>query len=196
MSEKEILNNLYINENKSAAQIAMILNMREGKINSLLRKYGIPKRTISEAIYVLKNPGGDPFSFRKPINYEQQFLFGLGLGLYWGEGLKVGKNGLRLTNSDPKMIIKFMEFLEVLFSVNRNKIRFSLQVFEDISQKDSLDYWASILNVDRKQFYKTIVSKVRGKGTYTGKSKYGVLILYLNNVKLKRVLLKMIENIR
>ncbi len=184
-----------MNENKSAAQIAGILNIKERKVNSLLRKYKIPKRTISEAIYVLKNPEGDPFNFKKPTSSQQHFLLGLGLGLYWGEGLKVGKNGLRLTNSDPKMILKFIEFLEKLFNVDRNRLRFSLQVFEDVSEKDSLDYWVKRLNVDQKQFYKTVVSKVRGKGTYTNKSKYGVLILYLNNVKLKKLVLQMIENI-
>ena len=196
MSEKDTLNNLYINKNKSAAQIAGILKIKARKVNSLLKKYGIPKRTISEAIYALKNPDGDPFVFQKPTTSDQYFLFGLGLGLYWGEGLKVGKNGLRLTNSDPEMIIKFIDFLEKLFKVDKNKIHFSLQIFEDISEKKSLNYWIDKLNVDRKQFYKTIVSKVRGKGTYKSKSKYGVVILYLNNVKLKKLILEMIENIQ
>jgi hypothetical protein len=38
-------------------------------------------------------------------------LFGMGLGLYWGEGTKRGKGGMRITNTDAKMIKKFIEFL-------------------------------------------------------------------------------------
>jgi hypothetical protein len=196
MSERNLLIDLYINKKKSAAQIGFILNIKERKVHLLLKKYKIQKRTISEAIYVLKNPEGDPFLFKKPKNTQEYFLFGLGLGLYWGEGLKVGKNGLRLTNSDPKMIIKFIEFLESVFSVNKANLRFSLQVFEDISIEESLGYWSNILNVEARQFYKTIVSKVRGEGSYKNKSKHGIVILYLNNIKIKKLILEMIENIQ
>ncbi len=52
------------------------------------------------------------------------------------------------------------------------------------------------LNVVEEQFYKIIVSKVRGEGTYKYKSEYGVVIVYFNNIKLKRLICDMIENIR
>ena len=51
------------------------------------------------------------------------------------------------------------------------------------------------LDVKKEQFYKTIISKVRGEGTYKYKSEYGVIIVYFNNIKLKKIILKMIENI-
>ena len=71
----------------------------------------IKKRTISDAMYEFKNPFGDPFSIKKPETLQQGILFGLGLGIYWGEGLKRGNGAVRLTNTDPKMIKKFIDFL-------------------------------------------------------------------------------------
>jgi hypothetical protein len=37
--------------------------------------------------------------------------------------------------------------------------------------------------------------KIRGEGTYKYKSEYGVIILYFNNVKLKKIVCSMIENV-
>ncbi len=193
--KKEVLFDLYINKKYSSARISHIFYCSQNKINYWLEKYEIQKRTISDAIYELKNPNGDPFSFNKPKNLSQIFLFGLGLGLYWGEGLKRGKGAVRLTNTDPKMIKKFIEFLEKVFVIDRNRLRFSIQIFQDLSSKEALEYWSKELKIKKSQFYKVIVSKVRGQGTYKYKSEHGVVIVCFNNMKLKRIILEMIEKI-
>lgn len=192
---KDTLFKFYVIESKSVCQISDLLKCSENRINYWLAKHGIKKRTISEAVYRLNNPSGDPFLVKQPKNLTQGILFGMGLGLYWGEGGKRGSGGVRLTNSDPRLIRKFMEFLEEMCSVNKDDLRFSLQVFDDISKKQSLSYWRRELGVSSKQFYKTIVSQVRGKGTYRYKSEHGVLIVYFNNTKLKRMICDMIEKI-
>ncbi len=136
---------------------------------------------------------GDPFCFKKPKTLEQGILFGLGLGLYWGEGLKRGKGGMRLTNTDARMVKIFIKFLEEFFNIDRDKLRFSIQIFEDLVPEEVLDYWSRELSVKKYQFYKTIISKVRGKGTYKYRSEHGVIIVCFNNIKLKKVILEMIE---
>jgi hypothetical protein len=88
-----------------------------------------------------------------------------------------------------------MDFLEVFFQIDRNKLRFSLQIFKDISPDIAMDYWVKVLKVKKQQFYKVIVSKVRGKGTYKNKSENGVIIIYFNNIKLKKIICGMIDNI-
>jgi len=60
------------------------------KVCYWLQQWDIPKRSVSEALYVKHNPGGDPFSERN-LDTGDLFLFGLGLGLYWGEGTKSNK---------------------------------------------------------------------------------------------------------
>ena len=192
---KEVLFDFYVKKKYSTSKISGIFNCSENKINYWLKKYSIQKRTISDAIYELRNPNGDPFSIKEPKNLEQGILFGLGLGLYWGEGLKRGKGAVRLTNTDPKLIKKFIEFLEKVFTIDRNKLRFSIQIFQDLSSKEVLQYWSKELGVKKSQFYKIIVSKVRGKGTYKYKSEHGVIIVCFNNMKLKRIILNMIEKV-
>ena len=131
--------------------------------------------------------------FQVPLTVQEGILYGLGLGLYWGEGLKRGKGGVRLANTDVRLVKKFIQFLEKVFSVEKQKLRFGLQVFDDLSPKAALTYWRRELGVSKNQFYKVIVSKVRGKGTYTYKSPYGVLMVYFNNVRLKELICKQID---
>ena len=177
-------------------QISECLECSQNKINYWLEKYGIQKRTIADAMYQFKNPSGDPFALKSPKTVEEGILFGIGLGLYWGEGSKRGTGGVRLTNTDPRLLKKFIEFLEKTCSVRRNKLRFSVQIFEDLSEEKTLSYWSKELNVHRDQFYKVVVSKVRGVGTYRRKSEHGVVIVYVNNIKLKQLICSLIENIR
>jgi hypothetical protein len=192
---KNFLVDYYIKRKQSTAQIAKYVKCSENKINYWLAKYEIKKRTISDAIYELRNPDGDPFFMKQPRTLQQGILFGLGLGIYWGEGLKRGKGAVRLTNTDAKMVKKFIDFLDKFCGVSKDRLRFSLQIFEDINKEKALAYWIKELDIKRNQFYKTIISKVRGEGTYKYKSEYGVIIVYFNNVKLKRIILEMIEKV-
>jgi hypothetical protein len=186
---------LYVNQRRSSAQISRYINCSENKVNYWLVKYEIKKRTISDAIYELRNPLGDPFFIKNPKTLREGILFGLGLGIYWGEGLKRGKGGVRITNTDAKMVRKFVDFLEKFCGVDKNKLRFSLQIFKDNIPQKAISYWIRELDIRKEQFYKTIISEVRGKGTYKYKSEYGVIIVYFNNVKLKRIILEMIEKV-
>lgn len=179
----------------SSAEIAKIKKCSVGQVNYWLERYWIKKRTISEAIYKKHNPGGDPFNFHRPKNITEATLYGLGIGLYWGEGAKRGMGAVRLSNTDVRLVRKFIEFLEKIFDVDKSKLRFSIQIFDDILPDKALNYWTKELNVSKKQFYKTIISKARGEGTYRYKSEYGVVIIYFNNIKLKRLICEMIENI-
>jgi hypothetical protein len=192
----DTLRSLYVVQGKSASQIAGILCCSDNKVNYWLGKYGIKKRSISDEVYKRKNPLGDPFSVREPTNAEDAFLCGLGLGLYWGEGAKRGDGGVRLTNTDPRLILKFMDFIERMCGVKRESLRFSLQLFGDMSPENTLQYWVKELRVGAKQFYRPVISDLRGKGTYRHKSRHGVVIVYFNNVRLKAILCEMIDKIR
>ncbi len=190
------LHDLYLVENKSVAQIAELFKCSQNKINYWLERFEIPKRSISEAIYVLKNPLGDPFILKNPQTLEEGILYGLGIGLYWGEGTKRGKGGMRITNSDPKLLRKFIQFLERFFTIDRNRLKFSIQIFSDIHPEKALKYWSEELKIHKKQFYKPQVLKIRGAGTYKYKSEYGSVIVYFDNIKLKKSICDMIENIQ
>ena len=79
------LTDLYFRQGKSMKDISKIFRCSLSTIRYWMNKYEIKRRSISEAIYLQNNPNGDPFRFRQPKNIEEAILYGMGLGLYWGE---------------------------------------------------------------------------------------------------------------
>lgn len=186
-----VVRKLYVTEKKSSAEIAKIFKCSEHKINYWIKKYSIPKRSISEAIYNKHNPDGDPFNIKSIKTIETAKLLGLGLGLYWGEGNKKNKNSIRLGNTDSALIKKFIQFLIEILGIKKKKLKFGLQVFNDMSPKKSLDFWLKELrcfDVKRDQFFKVTVTPSRSLGTYREKSRWGVLTVHFSNIKLKILL--------
>ena len=178
----------YINGKRSVASIAKQFGCSTNKVQFWMERYEIPRRTISDAIYAQHNPNGDPFCFAPPKTVEEAILFGLGLGLYWGEGTKANRNSVRLGNTDPKLIDKFLRFLVKFFSIDRNDCSFGLQVFSDMDPRKAQNYWQKQLKVKKSQFYKTIVTRTGAIGTYRRKSEYGVLTVYYNNSHLRTLI--------
>lgn len=188
MLQKDNLENMYVGQRLSSAQIAAKLGCSVNKVNYWLAKYSIPKRSISDAIYTKHNPNGDPFQVASIDTLEKARLSGMGLGLYWGEGTKANKYAVRLGNSDPKLIKMFMRFLIELYQVDKTHLRFGLQVFSDLSPEASLRYWIEELDVDKSQFYKIHITPSGSLGTYRQKSKHGVLTVYYHNKKLRDII--------
>lgn len=194
--DRKLLVQLYTRDKKSVHDIAGIFHCSDGKINYWLHKHLITKRPISEAVYAMHNPDGDPFSFQTPRTNNDSFLFGLGLGLYWGEGTKKSLSSVRLGNTDPYLIKAFLIFLRKMYGINNSKLRFALQIFTDMNQKKEEKFWHEFLNIDAKQFYKTINTRSGSIGTYRTKSEHGVLTLYFGNTKLRNILIDEIEKMK
>ncbi len=194
MDQKK-LRELYLKENKSVSEISKIFFCSENKINYWFKKYGILKRTLSEALYLKHNKNGDPFKPKSLKTEDDYFLFGLGLGLYWGEGNKLNTHAIKLGNTNPYLIKQFMLFLEKIYGIDKVKYRFGIQLFNDSDPKVALKYWMKFLNVHKNKFQKIVVSKVRGEGTYKNKSKYGVLTVHFNNIKLRNIIMSEIEKL-
>ena len=192
MLSKEKLQTLYFKRGKSMQDIATILNCSLSKIKYWMEKYSLQTRSISEAIYLKHNPDGDPFRFRYPKNIKEGVLFGLGLGLYWGEGTKANLNSIRLGNTDPQLIKKFSEFLVHFFSIKKRDFKFGLQLFNDIGVLEAMDFWTKNLKINRSQFFKPTITKSGSIGTYKKKSKYGVITVMYHNKKLRNLLVSLL----
>ncbi len=82
-----------------------------------------------------------------------------------------------------------------MFGIKKRDLKFGLQIFYDITPEEAKKYWVRELKAKESQFYKVIVSQVRGKGTYKYKSRYGVLSVYFNNTRLKELLCKTIDTL-
>ena len=188
----------YYLSGKSMAQIAKVIGCSSHKIAYWMNEYKIPRRTRSEATYLIGNPNGDPFDLNDITNLSKKdiFLFGLNVGLYWGEGEKTTRHAIRVTNSDPYVIIRFRDFLLNICKLNPEKIRYYLICFNDIDQNIAKKFWAKLLKISPDKFGKIVVIPSRGKGTYNKKSKYGVCTIYAGNMKLKAWILSEIEKLR
>ena len=190
LNENE-LKELYLKQKLSVMEISKIQKCSQNKVNYWMDKYAIKRRSISDAIYQLNNPNGDPFSIQ-PINtIEKAKLFGTGLGLYWGEGNKLNKHSVRLGNTDPGIIKTFIKFLVEIYGIDVSKLRYSLQIFSDVNPQDALDYWIRELNVDSAMFTKVIITPARSAGTYRNKNMNGVLTVNFHNYKLRDIIVSM-----
>jgi len=76
--------------------------------------------------------------------------------LYWGEGNKANRSTVRLGNSDPMLLIKFIEFLEKFFNINKKDLKFHLQIFSDIDINEAIIYWAKKLKINKDHFINPI----------------------------------------
>lgn len=192
MLEKAKLHNLYIKKGKSMQDIADFFKCSLHKVKYWMDRHNIRTRSISDAVYLKHNPGGDPFNFVLPRNSEEAKLFGLGLGLYWGEGTKANMDSVRLGNTDPQLIKKFMDFLIKFFKIKKNDLRFGLQIFTDIDVGEAMDFWIKNLRINKSQFFKPTITKSGSIGTYRKKSQYGVLTVMYLNKKLRNLLIDLL----
>lgn len=194
MISKERLQYLYLTRGKSMKEIAQIQSCSVNGVQYWVKKYGIKARSISDAVYLKNNPKGDPFLLKYPATIEEAMLYGLGVGLYWGEGTKASKTSVRLGNTDPVLLDSFIQFLEQFFSLKRSQLKFGLQIFSDMTKDEGLDFWSKTLRIKKTQFYKVIVTPYRSLGTYRSKTKYGVVTVYFHNRKLRDILVGLLRS--
>lgn len=189
MIDKSILTKLYTQDGLSMMEMSKKLGYSPNKIVYWMHKHQIPRRTISDAVYIKKHPSGDPFAIRPIKTIGDAHLHGMGLGLYWGEGTKANKHSIRLGNTDPELIKTFVKFLTELYGVPKDGLKFGLQLFTDVNPESALSFWTTELGVKRSQFYKITVTISGSIGTYRRKSKYGVVTVYYHNKKLRDILI-------
>jgi len=189
---KQQLFELY-DSGKSMSDIATYLKCSVNKIVYWMNKYGITRRNHSQATYVKENPNGDPFKIKQKYTSQEILLFGLALGLFWGEGTKATPHSVRLTNTDASMIKVFRKFLTEICQVHLNKIRYSIVTFNDCMPAEAASYWAKELGISKDKFGTIVSIPSQGKGTYKKKSLYGVCSITVNNIKLKSWITEQIE---
>jgi hypothetical protein len=160
------------------------------KVAYWMNKYKIARRTRDEANYLKYNPNGDPFVIKTKLNPDEQFLKGLGLGIYWGEGAKTSEHSLRVANTDVGIIRAFRRFLLNICGLREDKISYSLICFNDVDPNIARNYWAKELGILPHKFGKITIIPKQGKGTYKRKSTFGVCTIQASNIKLREWMMK------
>lgn len=175
--------------------ISKHLNCSVHKVVYWMDKYNIPRRSLSEAVYLAENPNGDPFNIKLNLSPIEQRLFGLGMGIYWGEGEKTSKGSVRVANSDPNLLLSFREFLISLCQVPLDRIHYYLICFNDSNVQEVATYWSKILNISEEKFGKIVQIAPQGKGTYKKKSQSGVCTIQVSSTKLKAWIMQELQKL-
>lgn len=95
----------------------------------------------------------------------------LGAALYWGEGHKNFSSSrksypfISFSNSDPDMIVLFIEFVERILGVPKCDLWGIAMIYPSLDPKKSIAYWRSISGIPKERFrcYSTISRASNGK---------------------------------
>lgn len=122
-------------------------------------------------------------------------LFLSGLFLYWGEGNKVSRNTVSISNTDPNVIKFSILWMIRSLKVPKSKIKVSLQLYSDMNIDKSIDYWVKELNMPVEQFNKPYI-KTSTRNLIDQKGfGYGTCSVSIQNTIIKENLLMAIKAI-
>lgn len=113
---------------------------------------------------------------------KNNLIFLAGILIYWGEGDKVSRNHVRISNTDPLMIKIFTLFLERIINIPQDRIKISLLIYPDLDDNICRKYWSEKIGLSDSNFYKT--STIVGRHT-TKRVQYGVCSIGISSRYLK-----------
>jgi len=85
--------------------------------------------------------------------------------LYWAEG---SKKDFGLSNTDPNLIRLFITGLREIFSINDERLRISVRIYEDLDREKCLNFWSEVVGIKKEKFVNVNVlfGKKKGKLPY------------------------------
>ncbi|MDP3697179.1 MAG: hypothetical protein Q8R55_04075 [Candidatus Taylorbacteria bacterium] len=83
--------------------------------------------------------------------------------IYWCEGTKSPKAGVCFTNSDPKLVRKFLFLLRNSFELDEKKFRPCIHLHSYHNPQKQLAFWSKMTNINKRQFIKPYLKLNTGK---------------------------------
>ena len=102
------------------------------------------------------------------------------------EGAK-GRNTVKLTNSDPELLVYFMRFLRQHFAVPDERVKFALNLFADhVEQREQIErYWLTRLASLRSSLRASTVNTLKySQNKRVNKLRYGTASLIVHNTQI------------
>tara|TARA_B100000745_G_scaffold49034_1_gene29357 strand:- start:9345 stop:10016 length:672 start_codon:yes stop_codon:yes gene_type:complete len=128
----------------------------------------------------------------KRINNDSYFI--AGLMLYLGEGDKKNRARIGLANTDPFIIIFFIEWLQRFLKTPKEKIRIQLHLYEAMNIKKETRYWQKVTKIPLGQFYKIQVRKRKKNSfSYEGSQSHGTCSIFVSSTEKKREIMMAIK---
>ncbi|MEX2369281.1 MAG: helix-turn-helix domain-containing protein [Candidatus Paceibacterota bacterium] len=102
------------------------------------------------------------------ISDREKFI--AGFFLYWGEGAKTQRYSISVSNTDPAILIAFIEWLDML-NVPKHKKKATIHIYKDMDPRKEVSYWSKTLGLPISQFRKPYEKK-SNRSDHTYKSRY------------------------
>lgn len=106
-------------------------------------------------------------------NLSQREFFLAGIGLYWGEGGKVGHR-VKFANADPILIRFIMKWFREILEIPNDKFR--MYVIINAVHKHRIkkieSFWSRTAGCPKDQFYKAFFIQAKNKKVYANSEKY------------------------
>ena len=201
-------------KNMSYSQIAQQLQIPKSTLSGWLKDYPLPKHIIvairdknPERIKkyqstMRKKREAIMSALRKeelkkilPISNKELYI--AGLFLYWGEGGKTSPWRITLSNSDPKMIIFFINWARKCLNVRTSDFRLLVHLYSNMDVKKELIYWSKITQIPENQFFKPYIKESNSTTiTHHSNNNHGTCNATINNANIARRVLSALEVIK
>ena len=117
-------------------------------------------------------------------------LFTAGIMLYWGEGDNKSRNHLRITNTDPRMIALYVQFLKKILCVPKNKIHVGLILYPDLKDRRCRKFWSGITRLPESRFMES--QYIQGYHP-TRRLSWGICMIVVGNTRQKIKVMEWID---
>lgn len=108
-------------------------------------------------------------------------LWFVGIGLYLGEGSKLYER-TRIINSDPKIIKLAVKWFREICGLENENLIPTVHTYPDNNISETINYWAKITGISRRQFSKTQIDRRLNKSDKKKrKLPYGTLHLQIKS---------------
>jgi len=159
----------------SREQIRLLRDLNPRRIESFRRTMQAKRDTrLKVALNKFKNDLG---------KFSKRDLYIAGLYLYWGEGLKSMRGIVSIANTDPSVILAFLDWVKLIDKTATFKVR--LQLYKDMDIVKENTYWSTTLKIPIAQFRTPHIKTSSLTGlTYKNSHGHGTCNIFITNVQL------------
>ena len=188
----DLIKGLY-NSGKSVPQIANELGLSQWMLYNKMKREKVLRRLPAESnkIRFLSNPLS--FSKKNYLRPMERDLMIAGLMLYWAEGSKRNINTIDFANSDPKMVVIFLNLFRSIYQIQEDKLRVLLYCYANQSIPDLILFWKKLTKIPEKQFTKPYV-RSDFQEDKVNRMRYGMVHIRYNDQRLMTQLKKDIDS--
>lgn len=197
-------------QDMSYSQIKEALGISKSTLHYWLKDYPLSKERIRE---LQGNSERRIENFRETMRkkresrllsfYEEQKkiifpmskrdLFIAGLFLYLGEGTKTTASTISVSNTNPSVLLLFIQWLVTCFDVPHEKLKVRLHLYQDMNVRKETLYWSRVLGVPAHRFNKPYVKSSKTTDiTYHREFTHGTCNVIFENARiLERILMSL-----